>query len=113
MPSILRTPAPYPSTVLSLSEGERFRHHNAQIQAITITPSHVILSGPHLSTQELQTYELDAYQALAATAARPAVHTALTDELQAGPAPSLTPAPARQRQQSARARAAAKGIRSV
>jgi hypothetical protein len=103
---ILRTPEPYPSTILSLTPAEQFRHDTATVQAITITPSEVTFSGPDAQGQ-LHVHPLDTYAAIRAAQASPTAHEALVAELQAGP--SLTPAPAR----SAVQRAARKGIHSV
>lgn len=35
---IQHTPAPFPSTILSLTESETFRYRNTRIRAVTITP---------------------------------------------------------------------------
>jgi hypothetical protein len=59
---IQHTPAPYPSTILSLTPAEQFRYRSTTIQAITISPlpadaqAPYTLSGESALFHRLQTY---------------------------------------------------------
>lgn len=59
---IQHTPAPYPSTILSLAPGEQFRYRGTTIHAVTISPlpadaqAPYTLSGESALLHRLQTY---------------------------------------------------------
>lgn len=71
MPTVKNTPAPYPSTILSLLPAEQFLYRDARIQAITVSPlpqdhaAPYILSGIVPNTTHLRTYQTPALPASA------------------------------------------------
>lgn len=111
MPTILRTPAPYPSTILSLQPSEQFRTpRGTLVQTVTVSPTAplLLLSGPAANpllpgSRRLRTESLRSLADPALTKAPAPVRQAVSQALAAyqipappgytPPVPSLTPAP--------------------
>jgi hypothetical protein len=100
---ITRTPAPYPSTIISLDPAESFPYPTSdpfQVQAITVFPAETVFSGPASPAQDsLRTHTIpasDPEQVLAAvpfSPAQDAIRPALRAALRAH-ARTSAPAPA-------------------